>query len=407
MHNIVFDKPYVAVPPYRGRIWPKLFGLYAPRFLRKNYGITRIDCVNANLLKDSVAAGHGILLAPNHCRDEDPMVVGALARQVHTPFFIIASAHLFMQNRVRTFMLRRAGAFSIYREGIDRTAINTAIDILEKAERPLILFPEGFISRTNDRINVLLDGTALITRSAARKRAKAQPPGKVVVHPVAVRYHFDGNIETAAAKVLDEIEMRLSWQPQRHLSLLDRIVKTGSALLTLKELEYIGKPTDGDIATRLANLIDAILNPMEVQWLKERQNASVFERVKRLRTAILPDMTKDEIDEADRKRRWKQLDDLYLVQQLCNYPPDYVRSNPTPERILETVERFEEALTDKVRVHGPVRATVTVGPAIEVPANREGRGETDPVMEQIEQQLKSMLGLESISSSPLDVKGPG
>ena len=189
--------------------------------------------------------------------------------------------------------------------------------------------------------------------------------------------------------------MRLSWQPQRHLSLIDRIYKTGSALLTLKELEYIGKPTEGDIAARLANLIDAILVPMEEQWLKGRQTASVFERVKRLRTAILPDMTKDEIDEADRKRRWKQLDDLYLVQQLCNYPPDYVRSNSTPERILETVERFEEALTDKVRVHGPIRATVTVGPAIAVPPNREGRGENDPVMEQIEQQLKSMLGLEA------------
>jgi hypothetical protein len=215
------------------------------------------------------------------------------------------------------------------------------------------------------------------------------------VHPVAVRYHFDGNIETAAAKVLDEIEMRLSWQPQRHLSLIDRIYKTGGALLTLKEIEYIGKPTEGDIGTRLANLIDAILVPMEQQWLKERQSASVFERVKRLRTAILPDMTKDEIDEADRKRRWKQLDDLYLVQQLCNYPPDYVKSNSTPERILETVERFEESLTDKVRVHGPIHATVTVGPAIEVPPNREGRGETDPVMEQIEQQLKSMLGLEN------------
>ena len=185
MQNIVFDKPYVAVPPYRGRIWPKLLGLYAPRFLRKSYGITRIDCVNANLLKDSVAAGHGVLLAPNHCRDEDPMVVGALARQVGTPFFIIASASVHAALAAHIYAPPRR-AFSIYREGIDRTALNTAIEILEKAERPLILFPEGFISRTNDRINVLLDGTALITRSAARS-AKAQPPGKVVVHPIAVR----------------------------------------------------------------------------------------------------------------------------------------------------------------------------------------------------------------------------
>ena len=74
----------------------------------------------------------------------------------------MASWHLFMQTAHRTFFLRRAGAFSIYREGIDRTAVNTAVEIFETAERPLVIFPEGFINRTNDLVNDLLDGTALI-----------------------------------------------------------------------------------------------------------------------------------------------------------------------------------------------------------------------------------------------------
>ena len=110
-------------------------------------------------------------------------------------FFIMASWHLFMQDRVQTFLLRRAGAFSIYREGIDRAALNTAIDILAEAQRPLVMFPEGFISRTNDRLNPLLDGVSLIARSAAKKRAKLEPPKKVVVHPVAIRYSFHGDIQ--------------------------------------------------------------------------------------------------------------------------------------------------------------------------------------------------------------------
>jgi hypothetical protein len=321
-------------------------------------------------------------------------VLARLSRAVGSPFFMMASAHLFMQEKLQAFLLSRAGAFSVYREGIDRAALNTAVEILETAQRPLVVFPEGFIARTNDRLNELMEGAALIARSAAKKRAKLQPPKQVVAHPIAIRYKFHGDIDLAAADVLDEIEARLSWRPNKDLPLLDRIYKVGTALLTLKELEVLGHPQSGDVATRLENLTNAILSPLEDEWADGKHDESVNARVKRLRSAILPDMVKGEIDEAERQRRWKQLADVYLAQQLFHYPPDYVKSNPTPERILETVERFEEDLTDKVRVHGPITATLTVGTAIMVNPTREGRGGGgDPLLQQIESQLREMLGL--------------
>jgi hypothetical protein len=104
-------------------------------------------------------------------------------------------------------------------------------------------------------------------------------------------------------------------------------------------------------------------------------------------------MIKGEIDEPERERRWKQLADVYLANQLAHYPPEYVASNPTPHRILETVERFEEDLTDRIRVHGAMHVTITVGEAIEVSPAREGRGGDDPLLTQIETQLKKMLGI--------------
>ena len=394
MQNIVIDKPYVPVPPHRGKIWPAILSHYLPRLIRKKYGVMNVECDGAERLSQSITAGHGVLLTPNHCRDEDPLVIGMLARQVKSPVFIMASWHTFMQDRLHAFLLRRAGAFSIYREGIDRTAVNTAVEILATAERPLVIFPEGIISRTNDHLNDLMDGTALIARTAAKRRAKLDPPGKVVVHPVAIRYRFMGKIEQAVTDVLDEIELRLSWHKQSHLSPLERIYKTGGALLALKELEYLGEARNGEVGPRLANLMDAILAPLEEQWLHKKQQDSVPARVKRLRAAILPDMAADQIGENERARRWKQLADLYLAQQLFHYPPDYVRSNPTPERLLETIERFEEDLTDQVRLHGPIQAKVTVGEAIEVPPARESRGEDDPLMKQIETQMRKMLGLD-------------
>ncbi|MGA3067195.1 MAG: 1-acyl-sn-glycerol-3-phosphate acyltransferase [Tepidisphaeraceae bacterium] len=396
MQNIIIDKPYVPMPPLGGRIWPAILARYLPRLIRKKYGVVSVQFDGVDRLKQSLAAGHGILLAPNHSRDEDPFVVGMLSREVRRPLFIMASWHLFMQDRLQTFLLRRGGAFSIYREGIDRAAVNSAVEILETAQRPLVIFPEGYISRTNDHINTLLDGVALIARSAARKRAKMNPPGKVVVHPLAIRYKFEGNIQAAAGRVLDEIETRLTWRPQRQLSTLERIYKTGGALLTLKELEYLGRQHDGTVEDRLQRLMDAILLPLEVKWLGQSATGGgeAPARVKRLRSAILPDMAKGEIDESERQARWKDLSDLYLVQQLHHYPADYVRSNPTPQRLLETIERFEEDLTDKVSLHGPIRATVTLGEPIEAVGQRQERDSHDPLLDGIEKQWRFMLGLD-------------
>jgi hypothetical protein len=117
-------------------------------------------------------------------------------------------------------------------------------------------------------------------------------------------------------------------------------------------------------------------------------------RVKKLRTAILPDMIKGEITEAERQRRWKHLADMYFAQQVSHYPPDYVKSKPTPERLLETVERFEEDMTDTTRVHSPITATVEVGEAIAVSPARERGAAEDPLIAALEQKLHQMLGID-------------
>ena len=391
MNSVVSDKPYVPVPPYHGTLWPRALNLYFPRYMRRRYGTAKVRIAGAEKLRSSIAAGHGILVTPNHCRDEDPFILAALAREVGRPFFVVASAHLFMGNKLQAFLLRRAGAFSIYREGMDKQAVQTSIEILESAERPLVIFPEGHISHTNDRLTPMLEGTALIARQAAKKRAKENK--KVVVHPVATRYTFPFDIDSAAARMLDQIEMRLTWRPSRDLPLHERFKKVGAGLLALKELQYLGHTQDGSIGDRVPKLIDAILAPLEAEWANGNSDGHPVARVKRLRAAILPDMIKGELDEAEKARRWRLLEDADVAQQLYHYPPNYVGDGQSKARMIETVERFEEDLTGKVSVHGPVEATVTVGDAIEVSTAREARGESDPLMGAIESQMRTMLGI--------------
>jgi hypothetical protein len=301
----------------------------------------------------------------------------------------MASSHLFMQGRMKRFLLRRAGAFSIYREGLDREALKCAIQIVAGARRPLMVFPEGVISRHNDRLNPLMEGTAMIARSAAKQRAAAG--GKVVVHPVAVRYCFEGNLESTVVPMLEAIEKRLTWHTQRDLSLIDRIVKIGGALLALKEIEFLGALQSGELPERIQRLIDHLLNPIEEAWLKGRRETGVVSRVKALRTALLPDLIAGSLSPAEQERRWELLAKLYLAQQLAFYPAGYFRPEPTAERILETVERFEEDMTDAVRKVSPMRALVDVGEAIEVNTERVRGGDGDPLMLEIQQSLEAML----------------
>ena len=386
MQPIVIDKPYTFIAPRLSRFWMWVARHLCGGQLRRDYGITAVECVGAERLRASLDAGHGIMLVTNHCRPCDPLVMDTLAREVDRPFHTIASWHLFMEGRWKRFMLPRIGAFSVYREGMDRESLKCAVKILADGKHPLVIFAEGFVTRCNDRLVNFMEGPAFMARSAAKQRAD----GRVLLHPVFIRYFFEGDLPAAVTPVVEEIENRLSWQPQRQLPLLDRIAKLGHALLALKEIEYLNGPQQGSAKQRLQRLMDHLLTPLETQWCAGRNDGDAMARVKRLRAAILPEMITSELTEAERAERWRQLADLYLVQQLHCYPGDYIEA-PTAERILETVERYEEDLTDLARAHPPLRAVISVGEGIAVDATRDRTQAVDPVTAELRRRMELLL----------------
>ena len=98
MQEIISDKPYVPVQPHRSWLWPAVLSLYVPRMLRTKHRVVEVRHEHLERLKASLQAGHGIVLAPNHCRDEDPLVIASMVRAVGRPFYTMASAHLFMNH---------------------------------------------------------------------------------------------------------------------------------------------------------------------------------------------------------------------------------------------------------------------------------------------------------------------
>jgi 1-acyl-sn-glycerol-3-phosphate acyltransferase len=394
MQNIVIDKPYKFIKPGRSKFWLKLFELYIPRYLRKSHGIHSWEIIGKEHLEKSIKQKYSIMLTPNHCRPADPMLIGMLCREMGISSYIMASWHLFMQEDLYAKILPKVGVFSIYREGIDRDSIKFAITTLTEAERVLVLFPEGVVSRTNNKLNHLMEGTSFIAGTAAKKRISTGKSGKSVVHPVAIRYFFDGDIDKTLSPVLAQMEKRLTWQPATGTPLKKRIEKIAHALLGLKEINFFGAPMEGSVSERIENLITNILHPLEDEWLSNGycdRSEDVISRVKKLRMAILPDITKGNITDNEKNRRWKQLADIYLAQQLSLYPPGYLGETPTPEELLETVERLEEDLTDKVTLHSPLKATIEIGEAIEVNPQRNKTLKKDPLMQKIEFSINKML----------------
>jgi 1-acyl-sn-glycerol-3-phosphate acyltransferase len=397
---IVVAEPYRFVPPAEGALVPRLLGLWLPRYLRSAHGVVAVDCRGVGRLRASLAAGSGVMLASNHCRPSDPMVLGMLAGAARCFPHIMASWHLFKQGRLQAWLLRHAGVFSVHREGMDRESLAFAVRTLVEARRALVIFPEGAITRHNDLLNHLMEGTAFIARAAAKQRAAAGRPGGVVVHPVAIRYVLESDLPQAVTPVLEMIERRIAWRPQASLPLLERVLKIGGAMLALKEIEYLGAPQSGEIGERTGRLIDRLLAPLEAEWVRGKRERDVIGRVKLLRAAILPELVNGDLPQPERARRWRQLEDCYLAQALSCYPAGYLTPEPTPERLLETVERFEEDVTDAAPPHARLRAVVEVGEALAVPAARERDAEGDPLIAQLRAGLEALLAASLAEARP-------
>jgi 1-acyl-sn-glycerol-3-phosphate acyltransferase len=394
MLNVVVAKPYQFVPPVRLRFWPTVFRPLLRPMLAKVWGVTRVEFVGIEVLRSALRERASVLLAPNHCRPCDPTVVAVLGAQAGTPLYTMASWHLFMGRRWDAWLFRRIGAFSVHREGLDRTALKTAIELLVEARRPLVIFPEGIITRSNDRLGALYEGPAFIAYSAAKQRAKHEPGARTLLVPVALRYRFLGRLDESAAPVLDRIETRLTWAPRPDLPLIDRLRRAGNAILGLQELELVGEFRHATIFERLARLVDEILGPLEAEWRVDKREKDVPGRVRALRTAILPQLVEGGLSDAERDRRWDQLNRLNLAQRLSLYPPGYLDGQPSMERVLETVERLEEDLTDVATVHRPIAVTVSVGEPIVVTADGPRPA---ALTNDVRDRIETLLGVRSAS----------
>ncbi len=406
MQNIIFEEKYEFIPPVESDAWVWLLRFLLKGFLKREFAIESYECRNLDRLRGVIDDGYSVLIAPNHARLADPMVMGLLTGELGRNVMTMAGWHLFKEGWYQKFILRRLGAFSVYREGTDRQSVSFAIDTLVAGRRALVIFAEGAVSRHCDVVMELMDGPGFIARQATKRRAK-QGKKPVVVQPVAIRYTYDGDPYAAVAPDLARLERNFTWEPQTHLSTVQRLRKLGEAILAVKEVEYLGGVRAGDPFDRAEQLAIETLEALEDKWNIKDRSGGIVARVKNLRSAILPDMIAGTTSEAERAARWRDLGACYYAQQMAHYPRKYITDGPNlPERILETVERLEEDFTDSAVYHGPLHVTIDVGEPVVVDGQRDRSAKQDPAMVQVAEQLQSMLDALAAERTPVAEKPP-
>ena len=399
--SVVLERPYEFVGPHRGNLWPSFIQTFriVDWYLAQKEGVVDYELRGMHYWQQSLKRGDGILLAPNHCRYADPLVIGKPARQLGTHVFAMASWHLFRRGGFDSFAIQKMGGFSIHREGTDRQSLETAISILATAERPLVLFPEGTTIRTNDVLKPLLDGVAFIARSAARRRAKAdhgeEGHGNIVMHPVAIKYLCVGDAKPWAEAQLSKMESVLGWSGENHRSVLQRTVTMAEAMLSLKEIEHLGHALSGSPPERRDALIEHLLLTAETSLdLTSDGKHDVRDRVRMIRSEVVsrhfrPTDNRPVPDQATLQQHANNAD---LALHLLSYPDSYLKGDQvTDTRIVETIQRIQELFFGKANVDIPLKVVIQCDEAIQVPAAKAPRGETDPLMRQLDSRLTLML----------------
>jgi hypothetical protein len=385
-----FAEPYQFIPPYRGRFWCRLtHKLLTEPYCQRN-GLRRVEFRHLDRLRASLAQRAGILLTPNHSRWADGLALTQVGRALGQCFYILMSYHVFKQSAWQRWVLQRIGGYSILREGTDRESLRATVDILQAADRPIVVFPEGTWFRQNDRLAPLQEGASLMARFAARTASRP-----IVVHPIAIKYWLLHDPRSVLDERLARLERLLLWKPQRGLGLVERIDKFTDCFLATKEIEHLGSPQPGELTPRLRALAATIISRQEKQLDLPLPVGSAMARIRHLRIALVAQLVEFAGDEEECQRVHRMLDDLLVCEGLESQSPEYLRERPSFERLAEAVQRLEEMVFDgREEPIVPFGAIVQIGGAIDVhsvPRHRHKTGEIDLLTGLIACSIQQML----------------
>ena len=385
--------------PYRRppRWWspkPSIFWIRFWRRQRRKEQVHKHRLVDIKIrglehVRQSLDDGCGVLMTPNHASHADSFAVYHVAEQLNTPVYCMIAWQNFVRNGVlRAWILRQHGGFSVDREGNDLAAFRQAVDVLRSRPCPLVVFPEGDVYHSNDRILPFREGPAAIALSAARKADRT-----VVIVPCAIKYRYLNDPTPDLMKVMARLEESIHWRPRTDLTWSERVRHLAEGALSLKEVEYYGRSCSGPLRDRIHALIDFVLLRLEACYKLHADGVTVAERVKLLRQQVIRRMVQSPEGSSERGQCEEDFADLFFAIQLFSYPGDYVSEDPSIERIAETIDKLEEDVlgAKTASIRGSREATVTFSEPIVVPSVDRRRCSATELTRALEARVQGLL----------------
>lgn len=365
MRRLRNDLPYTFRPP-KPRGWFRPIALWAnDLFLDRKYCVTRLEDQGFEKVRDLSKAGHAVLLAPNHADHSDPQVMVSLIAKHGMRSHFMAAREVFEVSKLGAWVLQGMGVYSVDRDGPDLSAIKTSISLLEKSSDPLVIYPEGEIYHHHERLDPLHEGVASILLKAA---ARLENGKEAYLVPVGIRFRHDPAVETTFRDRLSKLEDRIGWTPRPAMPVDDRILRLGTGLLGLKEIEYLGETGRGQIQERLAAVCESLLTETESRQGRDPKATTAPERVRAQRYRIrrrLLDIEKPPGPE-ERTALLDDLDRVFTALQAHSYIGDYFLAERTLDRRAETIMKLEEDLLGFPNYPAPRTARVIAGEPIPV-----------------------------------------
>jgi len=362
------------------------------RTLKHSQQLVAIESLGLERLTAAVRDGQGVLLVANHAAHYDWAALYSVADRVHQPLYFLTAWQVFaMSNRFHRWLMPRIGCFSIDREGADRGAFRRSVRVLCNESHPLVVFPEGEVYHVNDRVTPFREGAAAIARSAARRSARP-----IVALPCAIKFWYVDDPTASLLKMMERFEQRFGIRPPAGAPLVDRVYVLGEVLLSIKEEYYLGETDGGSVRERIAHLTESILSRLEHRHLgltvTNVASLDTLARVQLLRRKVIASR-QGESDVYRLQSLDREMDDLFFVVQLFSYPGNYLRQNPTIERLAETIDKLEEDIfgVEVPTVHGRRRVIVSFGEPIPVSDDRKHLPSNGQLTQQCAESVQDLL----------------
>lgn len=241
------------------------------------------------------------------------------------------------------FVVRRLGAFAIERGGINIRSNRFIVDTLVKAQRPLMIFPEGEMHLLNDVVTPLKAGLAFFALEGAEARANADKPNRMFILPVGLKYTYPTDIRPLLEQKLAACEKKLNGSP-RSGEILPRLEALADTAV-LRAATRCGIECEGNTyEERFISLSRRLIEALEMDEHKKHFKGDLSDRARQLIVHF--------------KESKKSAEKAFLALHALSFYPNYLES-PTQERLMETLRKLERFITGNEHVSFPGRKNLS------------------------------------------------